>query len=56
MTDTSPPKFDWFSRLLAAALAGPIPVLILVVAFVGGIVALAITPREEEPQIVVPLG
>jgi multidrug efflux pump subunit AcrB len=35
---------------------GPLPLLLLLVAFVGGIVALMITPREEEPQIIVPLA
>ena len=37
-------------------MAGPLPLLLLLVALVGGIVALAITPREEEPQIVVPMA
>ena len=32
------------------------PLLLLLVALVGGAVALAITPREEEPQIVVPVA
>jgi len=42
--------------LLSAVLAGPIPVLVVLVAFVGGFTALSITPREEEPQIIVPLA
>ncbi len=32
------------------------PLLLLLVAFVGGMVALMITPREEEPQIIVPIA
>ena len=56
MTNASSQKFDWIARLLTAVLAGPLPVLILFVALVGGLVALTITPREEEPQIVVPLA
>jgi len=35
---------------------GPLPVLLLVAALLSGLVALVITPREEEPQIVVPLA
>jgi multidrug efflux pump subunit AcrB len=35
---------------------GPLPLLLLLTALVGGIVALMITPREEEPQIIVPLA
>ncbi|UCG05444.1 MAG: efflux RND transporter permease subunit [Desulfobacterales bacterium] len=32
------------------------PLLLLAVALMGGVVALLITPREEEPQIIVPLA
>ena len=35
---------------------GPLPLFLLLVAFVGGIVALTITAREEEPQIIVPMA
>jgi multidrug efflux pump subunit AcrB len=35
---------------------GPLPLLLLLFAFAGGIVALMITAREEEPQIVVPIA
>ena len=42
--------------MLAATMEGPLPLLLLLVAFVGGIVALMITPREEEPQIIVPMA
>ena len=56
MAESSPPKSDWLSRMLAVTIEGPLPLLILLVALIGGIVALVITPREEEPQIVVPLA
>jgi multidrug efflux pump subunit AcrB len=42
--------------MLAATMEGPLPLLLLLVAFVGGIVALIVTPREEEPQIIVPMA
>jgi multidrug efflux pump subunit AcrB len=47
---------DALSRLVDNTISGPLPLLLLLVALVGGIVALAITPREEEPQIVVPMA
>ena len=56
MAESSPQKTDWLSRLLAVTIEGPLPLLILLAALIGGIVALVITPREEEPQIVVPLA
>ena len=56
MTDPALQKSDSLSRMVAAAMAGPLPLLLLLVALIGGIVALIITPREEEPQIVVPMA
>jgi multidrug efflux pump subunit AcrB len=37
-------------------LQGPLPVLVIVLSLLAGIVALGLTAREEEPQIVVPLA
>ena len=56
MAETPPQKPDWLSRMLTAVMQGPLPLLLLLAALVAGIVALLITPREEEPQIVVPLA
>ncbi len=56
MKDPASGNTDWLSRLLDVVMQGPLPLLLLVVAFAGGIVALLITPREEEPQIVVPMA
>ncbi len=56
MAESSTQKPDWLSRMLGATIQGPLPLLLLLVAFAGGIVALMITPREEEPQIVVPMA
>lgn len=56
MPDSNSDKSDWLSRLLIATLEGPLPLFILLIALVGGIVALVVTPREEEPQIIVPMA
>jgi multidrug efflux pump subunit AcrB len=56
METPSSQKFDWLSRILSAVLDGPLPLIILFGALFGGIVAIMITPREEEPQIIVPLA
>jgi len=55
MTKNSP-RFDGLSRLIYKTMSSPLPPLLLLVALLGGMIALAITPREEEPQIVVPLA
>lgn len=44
------------SGLLDKTMQSPLPLFLLLAAFVGGIVALTITAREEEPQIVVPMA
>jgi multidrug efflux pump subunit AcrB len=56
MVASNDPRSDWLSRLLGQTMQGPLPLLILLVALVGGMVALMITPREEEPQIIVPMA
>jgi len=56
MSKPSPPKLDWLSQLLSTALKGPLPLLLLLGALLVGAVSLVITPREEEPQIIVPLA
>ena len=42
-------------RLVKSTLSGGIPMTIFILAIVAGIAALKFTPREEEPQIVVPM-
>lgn len=42
-------------KLVAKNLTGDMPILILVLSILLGAVALILTPREEEPQIVVPM-
>ena len=42
-------------RLVRRSLEGGIPLFIFIVAILAGLIALKYTPREEEPQIVVPM-
>src|SRR5262245_38877902 len=46
----------WVSRVVAAFLRGNLAVPFILVMLMTGIAALYLTPREEEPQIVVPLA
>ncbi|MCB1739436.1 MAG: efflux RND transporter permease subunit, partial [Gammaproteobacteria bacterium] len=45
---------DAFSRMLGRLVDGPLPLLLTVLALLAGVASLLVTPREEEPQIVVP--
>ena len=44
------------TRIVARFLDGNLSVILIVLAFLAGLAALVLTPREEEPQIVVPLA
>ncbi len=46
----------WMTRLVVAFLRGNLSVLLILISLIAGVVALAITPREEDPQIVVPIA
>jgi len=46
----------WFEQLLDKVLDGSFAILLIVVSLILGAVALYLTPREEEPQIVVPMA
>ncbi|MCI0701677.1 MAG: efflux RND transporter permease subunit [Planctomycetia bacterium] len=52
------PRTDhgFVSRVVEAFLHGNLSVLLILVMLACGVAALALTPREEEPQIVVPLA
>lgn len=54
MTNTS--SSSWVSRIVAGFLRGNLSVLLILGILIAGIAALYLTPREEEPQIVVPLA
>ena len=44
------------SRIVRAFVTGPLSPLLLIVAAAAGLIAVLATPREEEPQIVVPMA
>jgi multidrug efflux pump subunit AcrB len=44
------------TRIVAAFLEGNLSVILILISFVAGVVALSVTPREEDPQIVVPIA
>ncbi len=46
----------WMTRLVQVFLRGNLSVLLILISLVAGLVALAVTPREEDPQIVVPIA
>jgi multidrug efflux pump subunit AcrB len=46
---------NFLNRLISYGLSGSLPIFILVLSVVLGVIALNFTPREEEPQIVVPM-
>lgn len=52
--NTTLERASFSSRVVGFFLQGPWPLLITVLCLLAGAVSLALTPREEEPQIVVP--
>jgi len=49
-------KENLVQRIVRAFVTGPLSPLLLLIATAAGIVAILATPREEEPQIVVPMA
>jgi multidrug efflux pump subunit AcrB len=49
-------QHTWLDNLVAYSLKGGLPILFFVLSFALGAIALVYTPREEEPQIVVPMA
>ncbi len=56
MVDDRTPNLDAVSRFLGRFMDGPLPAMLMLFAMAVGVAALLITPREEEPQIIVPLA
>ena len=52
----SPERPSLASRIIQLFLEGNLTPLVILLALISGAVALQVTPREEEPQIVVPLA
>ncbi len=44
-----------FDRIMAITLRGGLPLALFILGILAGVIALSFTPREEEPQIVVPM-
>ena len=60
MTDNITPahatEHNGLDKLVAYSLKGGLPILVFILSFTLGAIALIYTPREEEPQIVVPMA
>jgi len=56
VVDDGAPNLDAGSRFLGRFMDGPLPAMLMLFAMAVGVAALLITPREEEPQIIVPLA
>jgi multidrug efflux pump subunit AcrB len=47
---------DWMTRVVEMFLKGNLSVLLIILSLFAGVVSLLITPREEDPQIIVPMA
>ena len=47
---------SWMQRLVQVFLTGKLAPLLLLLSIVAGVAALRLTPREEDPQIIVPVA
>ncbi|RJP63966.1 MAG: efflux RND transporter permease subunit [Candidatus Abyssobacteria bacterium SURF_17] len=55
-TTQPPQKISLIGKIVEKFLSGNLSIILIIIAFVAGAAALLVTPREEEPQIVVPLA
>lgn len=56
MTDSPRPERGWTARIVEIFITSKLSILFLLASLAAGAVALLATPREEEPQIVVPFA
>ena len=56
MSEPELSRQPWTSRVVEAFLRSNLSAMLVIVALLAGVVALWVTPREEEPQIIVPLA
>jgi multidrug efflux pump subunit AcrB len=47
---------DWMTKIVETFLKGNLSFLLILISLIAGAAALLITPREEDPQIIVPLA
>ncbi len=55
MTEQNSNQQSFLDQIVAYSISGGLPILIIIVSLALGALALNFTPREEEPQIVVPM-
>lgn len=55
-TPTAPKERGFTTRIVELFITSKLSLLFLIASFLAGFAALALTPREEEPQIVVPVA
>jgi len=55
-TEPSEQKLSWTARIVKVFLTSRLSILFIIASLLGGLFALRVTPREEEPQIVVPVA
>ncbi|MFC1757468.1 efflux RND transporter permease subunit [Planctomycetota bacterium] len=55
-SDIEAGKTPWMTRLVEVFLRGDVAIMLTIISLLLGVAALILTPREEEPQIVVPLA
>lgn len=56
MNPESGHEHNWMTRIVVAFLGGNLSVLLILLSLIAGVVALWVTPREEDPQIIVPIA
>lgn len=56
VNDPSHSSHHWMTRLVEAFLRGNLSVLLILISLIAGVIALSVTSREEDPQIVVPIA
>ena len=56
MKEPGATSHHWMTRIVEAFLEGNLSVLLILISLIAGGVALLVTPREEDPQIVVPIA
>lgn len=56
MTGSRSSSHHWMISIVEAFLKGNLSVLLILISLIAGTVALLVTPREEDPQIIVPIA
>ncbi|MBN1509050.1 MAG: efflux RND transporter permease subunit [Sedimentisphaerales bacterium] len=55
-SSSTPADRDWMTRIVETFLGGNLSVLLILLSLFAGVVSLLVTPREEDPQIIVPMA